>query len=140
VFDSPGWKRLVGTAGDRATAAFDQKRREPWETEAIVLAVPPAGKRDHALRVTPVMIPSLVRVSGTGRRKEPEITFQRIVRGPRKGRRKRRQRSVAREHEIPEPEAGQGRGFFPLEASFAVPEPPVVRSFNRPYFVRVGVL
>jgi hypothetical protein len=101
----------VRTTGDRATAGLYQKGREPWETEAVVLAVPPTRKSDGALRVTPVMIPSLAGMSRTGWREETERTFRRIVRGPWKSREKRGEWSVAREHEIPESDVDQGRGF-----------------------------
>lgn len=43
----------------------------------------------------------------------------------------RRKRQVAANDEISEAvEHGYARGFFPLEPSVAVPEPPVVRSFS----------
>jgi hypothetical protein len=111
MLESAGREVLVGTTGDRATAGFYHKGREPWKTDAVVLAVPPARKRDGALRVTPVMIPSLAGMSRTGWRKETERAFRRIVRGPWKSREKRWERSVAREHEIPELDVDQGRGF-----------------------------
>jgi hypothetical protein len=77
-------------------------------------------------------------MNGAGRCEQPKLAFRHAIRNGWGSREKSREGSIAREHEIPESEAVQGRGFLPDEASRELPDPPVVRSFSWPYFVSVG--
>jgi hypothetical protein len=84
-----------------------------------------------------VVIPAIRRPVFRWGRIEPDFDLG----GTRGGGGKLRQRDLASNDGTGEPVAGrQGRGFLPEDPSFAFPDPPVVRSFSRPYVVRTGFL
>jgi len=127
VFERDGRKRAVRTARDRPSAGFDEKRREVRHAESIGVAVTGAGQDDRALGGPPMVVPAVGRRLGGGVRDDADRT----LRGAASRLRQLRERKVGLQDEIREAVVhGYARGFFPLDPSLAVPEPPVVRSLS----------
>ena len=122
------WKQRIGTTRDRAIV-IDEERRKPREAETVGVAVAGARQDDVAVRRSPVVIPARIGEFGSIGGGDPNPAGSGAAYGLGKG----QERELAFEHDIREPvEHVYGRGFFPLEPSFELPEPPVVRSFSVP--------